>query len=146
MIHASEPNPLTKPIGYWLKLLDGLIESAFDGALAEQHVARRHWQALNVLASGPQDTPALDEALRPFWAEGAITIEQVVDDLQRRGWIEPCDGGFGLTPQGETARAAIAERVTGVRGQMMSGLEPDEYESTVNTLARMAGNLRTPLT
>lgn len=38
-----------RPIGYWLKHLDGLIEAAFSRTLAGQGVTRRHWQALKIL-------------------------------------------------------------------------------------------------
>jgi hypothetical protein len=38
-----------RPIGYWLKHLDGLIEAAFSRTLAGQGVTRRHWQALKTL-------------------------------------------------------------------------------------------------
>jgi len=41
------------PIGYWLKHLDGLIEAHFDRALTHHNLARRHWQALNMLSGGP---------------------------------------------------------------------------------------------
>jgi hypothetical protein len=31
-----------RPIGYWIKHLDGLIEAAFERTLAGQGVTRRH--------------------------------------------------------------------------------------------------------
>jgi hypothetical protein len=34
-----------RPIGWWLKHLDGLIEAAFDRALATER-PRRHWQTV----------------------------------------------------------------------------------------------------
>ncbi len=36
--------PERRPIGYWLKHLDGLIERAFEGALGTAGLTRRHWQ------------------------------------------------------------------------------------------------------
>jgi hypothetical protein len=42
-----------RPIGYWLKHLDGLIEAAVERALAGQGVTRRHGQALNTLQERP---------------------------------------------------------------------------------------------
>jgi hypothetical protein len=35
-----------RPIGWWLKHLDGLIEAAFDRALATERLSRRHWQTV----------------------------------------------------------------------------------------------------
>ena len=42
-----------RPIGYWLKHLDRLIEATFDRTLADVGLGRRHWQTLNTLAGGP---------------------------------------------------------------------------------------------
>jgi hypothetical protein len=42
-----------RPIGYWLKRLDGLIEQHFERTLAGEGVTRRQWQALNPCTSGP---------------------------------------------------------------------------------------------
>jgi hypothetical protein len=39
-----------RPIGYWLKHLDGLLEGAFDRTLAGQGVTRRHWAGAEHLA------------------------------------------------------------------------------------------------
>ena len=66
--------PTGYPIGYWLKRLDRAIEAALDATLAAYDLARRHWQTLNFLHEAPSDAAALAEALRPFWADGAITL------------------------------------------------------------------------
>jgi hypothetical protein len=44
---------MNKPIGYWLKTLDRLIDEYFDRAPADQGVQRRHWQILNILQASP---------------------------------------------------------------------------------------------
>ena len=59
-----------RPIGYWLKHLDRLIEQASERALAEEHLTRRHWQIMNVLRKSPLGPAALADALRPFWGPG----------------------------------------------------------------------------
>src|SRR5215813_2415405 len=55
-----------RPIGYWLKHLDRLIEDTFSRALAEQGLTRRHWQVLNTLAREPAGPAELTKALDPF--------------------------------------------------------------------------------
>ena len=134
-----------RPIGYWLKHLDGLIESTFDKALAEEGLSRRHWQIMNTLKSNPADTTALGEALMPFWKEGEVTLDQALHELIGRGWITRLDGGFyALTSSSDTAHAAVAERVAATRRSLMSGLAPKDYLATVRTLRRMAENLEAP--
>lgn len=41
-----------RPIGYWLKELDRLINERFDEDLAAGELSRRHWQMLHSLAEG----------------------------------------------------------------------------------------------
>ena len=55
-----------RPIGYWLKHLDRLIETTFSRTLAGQGLTRRHWQVLNTLAHGPASPADLTKALNPF--------------------------------------------------------------------------------
>lgn len=130
---------MNKPIGYWLKTLDRLIDENFDRALADQGVQRRHWQILNILQASPAPDAEIAAALGPFWAEGAITPGEVLDDLTRRGWItghEPRQ----LTQDGQAALDAIRER-TSLREKIMAGLTAEQYAQTVAVLEQMAANL-----
>ena len=131
-----------KPIGYWLKHLDRLIESAFDRSLAEHELSRRHWQILNTLENTAADEQDLAAALRPFWGEGGITLDEVTGELVRRGWIaRGNDGRYTLTPHGAAAHAAAAERTRAIRRLTLDGLTEPEYHTTVRVLRRMAENL-----
>ncbi|MFB9832252.1 MarR family winged helix-turn-helix transcriptional regulator [Actinoallomurus acaciae] len=131
--------PTDRPIGYWLKHLDGLIESTFDRALAGYALSRRHWQVMNALRDAPPT--GLRDALRPFWGEGVITLEEVVGDLAGRGWVTEDDGRYALTERGLAAHAAVAERVGETRRAVLDGLTEQDYVDTVRTLSRMAANL-----
>ncbi|GAA4514149.1 MarR family winged helix-turn-helix transcriptional regulator [Actinoallomurus oryzae] len=133
--------PADRPIGYWLKHLDGLIESASDRTLAGHALSRRHWQAMNALRDAPLTADALRDALRPFWGEGVITLEGVVGDLAGRGWIAGEDGRYALTERGRAAHAAVAERAGETRRAVLDGLTEQDYVATVRTLSRMAANL-----
>ncbi|MBP8537493.1 MarR family winged helix-turn-helix transcriptional regulator [Streptomyces sp. MK37H] len=132
-----------KPIGYWLKHLDALIDADFERALAGSGLARRHWQVLNCLAAGPRSADELAEALRPFWGEGAITLDEALEALRSRGWVTRAaeDGPYSLTPPGADGHAAVAERVGATRRRLMDGLTDEQYLETVRVLSRMAGNL-----
>lgn len=128
-----------KPIGYWLKTLDRLIDENFDRALAAEGVQRRHWQILNIVKTSPATDAEIATALGPFWTEGAITLDDVLADMTRRGWItgqEPRE----LTEGGEAALDAIRER-TNLREKIMAGLTVEQYTQTVAVLEQMAANL-----
>jgi len=131
-----------RPIGYWLKHLDRLIEQASERALAEEHLTRRHWQIMNVLRKSPLGPAALADALRPFWGPGAITLDLATSELAGRGWLTRDGAGqYALGPAGEAAHAAVQEKIYGIRAQFLMGLTEDDYLHTVLMLQRMAANL-----
>jgi DNA-binding MarR family transcriptional regulator len=134
--------PERKPIGYWLKELDRLIEAALDRLLASEAVTRRDWQVLNALEPAPAPRAAVVEQLRPFWGVEADDPDAVLDGLITRGWAlrDPADR-YALSPEGETARAALLERVKELRAAIADGVTPEDYTTTITTLSRMAANL-----
>nr|WP_202897401.1 MarR family transcriptional regulator [Actinopolymorpha pittospori] len=142
--------PADKPIGYWLKHLDRLVERRFEQALAGQGLVRRHWQVLATTKRAVAQGPAVNrqvvvDALVPFWGEGAVTVEEVLVDLVRRGWIaQDADGLYSLTPTGGAAHAAVAAEVDTVRALLCEGVSEEEYAQTIRILARMAHNLAGP--
>lgn len=62
---------MDRPIGFWLKLVDQLIDERFDTTLDEHGVTRRQWQMLNLLSRGAADQAALDAAVAPFLERAA---------------------------------------------------------------------------
>jgi DNA-binding MarR family transcriptional regulator len=133
---------MERPIGYWLKHLDRLIEAAAERTFAEEKLTRRHWQIMNVLRQSPQDAAGLTEAIRPFWGPGAITLDEVTSDLTRRGWLTLDDTGrYVLTSAGQARYAAVRKKVQGIRSASLAGLSEEDYLGTLQVLQRMAENL-----
>jgi hypothetical protein len=129
-----------KPIGYWLKHLDQLIEDNFERALADHGLVRRHWQVLNALRGSPATQEMIAEG--PFWTEDAVTPEEILGQLLQRGWIRQDDEGrYRLSPEGEAGHAAVAEQVATVRSALTRNVSREEYLAAVSTLRRMAENL-----
>src|SRR6266480_5445340 len=113
--------PTGYPIGYWIKRLDRAIDGALDATLAAEDLTRRHWQTMNFLHEGSSDEPGLAEALRPFWGQGAITLDEVLSDLERRTLVVNDGGRYALTAAGRATRAEIAEKVDTTRSQLVNG-------------------------
>jgi hypothetical protein len=131
-----------RPIGYWLKRLDGLLETGFEHALTQHGVGRRHWQMLNAIASGAHDRSTIAAALEPFWTDDAISLEDVLDVLTRSGWVEVTDDGdISLTGEGQRTHGAILADVSKVRGAVLAGFAPGEYQLVVEGLRRMCSNV-----
>lgn len=133
--------PAGYPIGYWLKRLDRAIDGALAATLAAEGLARRHWQTMNFLYAGPGDATAVAEALRPFWGQGGISLDEVLADLQRRTLLVNDEGRYALTDAGKATRAKLAEQVDVTRRRLVDGVAEQEYLATVQVLQRMVTNL-----
>jgi len=131
-----------RPIGYWLKHLDRLIEDTFSRTLAEQGLTRRHWQVLNTLAQDPASPAELTRALEPFLRDDQAGQAAVVADLIRRDWVSPGqDGRLRLTGHGRTAHQKTQGQVRRTRELMLHGIGGGEYTAAIDILSKMAANL-----
>jgi len=133
-MYMSDDN---KPIGWWLKQVDRLLEESFAGALAAEGVDRRQWQLLNaVAADGSADV------LTPFLPEQADR-DRAISALVGRGWVERRGDELALTAAGSSLRARLTVLVAAQRRRTTDGISDAEYVATVDVLKRMAGNLAT---
>jgi DNA-binding MarR family transcriptional regulator len=134
-----------RPIGYWLKHLDGLINENFERTLAGEGVDRRQWQALNTLHERPSTQAEIAETLKPFLVDDPGADRRVIDELTVRGWVRQGDGNLlELTPAGVRAHAALLERIQSTRQLLVRGVTQEEYLATIGVLRRMAENLERP--
>ena len=141
-----------RPIGFWLKLVDGLIDERFASTLEEHGVTRRQWQLLNVLSRGPATVEQLDAAVAPFLASGTPasddegarapeTSAEHLSELIESAWVDATPAGYELTERGRTAFDALSETVAKLREEMSEGLTQEQYAETVAALEKMARNL-----
>lgn len=133
--------PTDRPLGYWVKHLDTLLEESLDRVLARSGIRRRHWQVLNVLRNGPQTRAQVAEAMLAFWVAASVTQTDVVDDLVRRGWAEIDGDLYTLTADGEEAYSRLSLDVATLRAQVTDGFTAEEYAQVIDALSRMAANL-----
>ncbi|SMH28555.1 hypothetical protein SAMN06295885_0201 [Rathayibacter oskolensis] len=136
-----------RPIGYWLALVDRLIEERFALILEEHGVTRRQWQLLETLRRGPSPAAELDRVLAPFLrppseeepqGEGAVVH---LAELVESGWVAVEGELFSLTDRGAVATGRLEEVVGAERTAVMTGLTEEDYERTLVTLRLMAANL-----
>lgn len=135
-----------RPIGFWLKLVDRLIDEQFASTLEEHGVTRRQWQLLNVLASGPSTVEQLDVAVAPFLAPEtdeaiAETSAEHLTELIDSAWVAATAIGYELTERGAGALEKLSEVVAQQRTVMTQGITEDEYEAAVAALGTMARNM-----
>ena len=131
-----------RPIGFWLKLVDRLIDERFIETLEEHGITRRQWQLMNLLADKPSTTDELTEALGPFIPETDDEGPQApVEELVESGWVSSEDGNYTLTGTGRASLASLGEVVERTRAALAQGISDDEYDATLDVLERIARNL-----
>jgi hypothetical protein len=127
-----------RPIGFWLKLVDKLIDQRFEGVLEEHGVTRRQWQLLNVLERGPANLEQLDAAVSPFLDDDGESSAEHLEELVGSGWVAP---GYSITEAGSAAMEGLGHAVGEMRAGMTEGIAEADYATTLAVLERMARNL-----
>lgn len=131
-----------RPIGFWLRLVDTLIDEQFAGLLEEHGVTRRQWQLMNVLAEGPASREQLDAAVAPFLDATADESSVAhLAELVDSGWVAGDEAGYEVTEQGATAFDGLQEAVARTRARTAEGISEDDYATTLEVLEQMARNL-----
>ncbi len=138
-----------RPIGFWLKLVDRLIDDGFARTLEEHGVTRRQWQLLNILDTDAATGEQLSAAIRPFLQGDAAateagepaTAEENLEELMESDWVVLEGGYYALTERGRTLFEKLRVVVAGMREQASEGVSESDYETTLATLERMATNL-----
>ena len=130
-----------RPIGYWLKKLDRLIDTQFELQLSTARLSRRQWQLLNLLENNPRSVPELEAELEPFLQRVAQELSDALAGLVTRGWAESRDNIVNLTETGRAQFEIVKATAAEVRQTLMRGIPPEEYRTTIDVLARMAANL-----
>jgi DNA-binding MarR family transcriptional regulator len=130
-----------RPIGYWLKKLDRLIDEQFEQQLGEAGLSRRQWQVINLLEGDPRSVPELQSELEPFLQEDPDDLTDALSGLVTRGWVASQENIVNLTETGQAQLKLIKAKVAELRQASMAGISPEEYQTTIDVLARMASNL-----
>ncbi|MCC3284040.1 MarR family winged helix-turn-helix transcriptional regulator [Arthrobacter caoxuetaonis] len=131
-----------RPIGFWLKLVDQLVDEQFGASFEEHGVTRLQWQMMNVLTSGPVTEKELADQLRPFFPPVETgTSAELIEELADSGWVEVNDGTYALTDLGTRSLENLRGAVERIREQLTSEVSEEEYAALVTVLQRMASNL-----
>jgi hypothetical protein len=132
--HNDSPDSADgRPLGYWLRVVDGLLDREFAAALDAEGISRRDWMALNVL-SGDIDAPEVRERL--------IRRGKRLRGLEERGWVqEHGDGTWSLTDLGRAERERVGAIVDGIRSRVTGAVGDDAYAAMTASLEAIAREL-----
>ena len=132
----------SRPIGYWLKLADRLIDERFARTLTDFVVSRQQWEILNVLSPGPSTLLNLNLALDPFLdSDVRESVADHIAELIDRGWVDVAFEYYELTGKGASKHAELHRLVAKNRTAALDGIADDELEMTVQVLEKVAKNL-----
>ncbi|MCQ1950734.1 MULTISPECIES: MarR family winged helix-turn-helix transcriptional regulator [Arthrobacter] len=131
-----------RPIGFWLKLVDQLVDDQFGASFEEHGVTRRQWQMMNLLVEGPATQKELSDGLRPFFpAVETGTSAELIEELRESGWVLLEDGQYQLTDLGSRSLENLRGAVDRIRQLMTDNITEEEYTALLAVLQRMASNL-----
>ncbi len=130
-----------RPIGYWLKTLDRLIDGQFESRLGDAGLSRRQWQILNLLYDGARSMPELQDELEPFLHDAPDELDDAVTGLLSRGWADAQNAVISLSQTGEAQFGLVTANIAELRQDLAAGISPEEYRATVDVLVRMVANL-----
>jgi hypothetical protein len=132
----------TRPIGFWLRLVDQLINEQFESALADFSVSRQQWEILNVLSPGPSTLTRLNHELEPFLETvGSKSATEQLAGLISRGWVDVAFEYYELTGAGAVEHAEMHRLVAKKRTAAIAELDEGDYAITVRSLEQVARTL-----
>ena len=130
-----------RPIGYWLKKLDRLIDGQFERQLGDAGLSRRQWQILNLLQGGARSMPELQAELEPFLQDAPDELDDATTGLLSRGWADSQNAVISLSETGEAQFGLVTANIAELRQVLAAGISAAEYQATIDVLIRMVVNL-----
>lgn len=140
-VDAMTEPPTARPIGFWVKLVDRLLDERLAQTLAPHQLDRRRWQVLNLLDRAPRTLTDLARELDPFVHDDLDALHAAVDALVDRGLVDRSGEQLTLSDAGRSALRRAHDDVAADRRVVTRGLDLDAYTATVASLEAMARNL-----
>lgn len=117
----------TRPLGYWLRAIDTLLDREFAAAFESEDASRRDWMLLSVIAGD-----------KPGRADRLARKSKRLRMLEDRGWVARTDDGWELTDEGREAKERLGSIVDGIRARVSGAVSPDDYATTMASLETIA--------
>jgi hypothetical protein len=140
-----------QPIGYWVKLVDHLIDGLFATTLEEHGITRRQWQLLNVLTQRPAGVEQLDIDIAPYLSPANAAVPpgpgthtsslESLTELVESDWLSTDGTLYELTERGRAVVDRLTVVVADERTRATVGVAPEQYEAAIAVLETMAHNL-----
>ena len=131
-----------RPVDFWLRLLDRLINEHFGKALDEHGITRQQWEVVNLLSREPASQDELAEALARFHRDvQPTTLTEELSELEDSGWLMRREQEYELTELGQTSYRRLEPVLRATDEEIGRGISREDYAATLEVLERMAINL-----
>ena len=130
-----------RPLGYWVKTLDRLIDEQFERAAESTGLSPGEWRVLSRLSIGAEQTETVEESLASL-TDRDRTVTDTLAALVKAGLVEQRAQEHRLSNDGyvraDQVEQAAMERI---REQLGDELDDERYDALLDTLERMAKTL-----
>lgn len=128
------------PIGYWIRLVDQLLNEGIDRIHAAYNLTRSQWQILNTIF----EQSAIEEVellaiMKPFM--DSSKVKEIINQFKAKGLIINTGNLISLSDKGKIQHANCFERQKEFRQQAMKDIPREDCQHTVQTLQRIVDNL-----
>ncbi|HEU4545248.1 MAG TPA: GyrI-like domain-containing protein [Microlunatus sp.] len=132
-----------RPLEFWLRLVDDLLNERIDSALEEHGVTRRQWAMINVLTASTASRADLDVAVARFFPppDRTSSTEEELSELVESGWIAQENGFYELSERGRVVHNRLEAAWARRDHELMSGISAAELSQVIDLLERLARNL-----
>lgn len=137
-----DPGPLPGLLGYRLRLAQQAVFRDFQGSVGELGISPGRAGMLLLVDANPGLSQS--RLARAIGLDRS-TLVPILDDLERRGWLERRPGadrrsnGLALTASGRRFLASLRRRVEAHEQRVAARLSEREREQLLALLARVAG-------
>ncbi len=127
-----------RPLGYWVKTLDRLIDEQFERAAESTGLSTGEWRVLNRLSVGAEQTETVEESLAPLTNRDR-TVTDTLAALVRAGLVEQRAQEHRLSNEGYVRADQVEEAaMERIHAQLDGDLDEQQYDALLATLERMA--------
>jgi DNA-binding MarR family transcriptional regulator len=132
-----------RPLDFWLRLVDKLLNESYAAALEEHGLTRRQWVMINILSSGPTAAAELDTVLTTFLPppERSSSSQEELAELLDSGWLSDQDGTYALTERGRLVHQRLEAAWSRRNDELLHGISAGEVAHLIALLERLAHNL-----
>jgi len=129
-----------RPIGFWIKAADKVLDQTIDRLHVEEGFTRRRWQIFNTIAQyGSISITGLSSGLSAMLASEDVQLE--LDALTEQGVLNRLGDVLSISRNGLEVHHRLVASQEALRKKAMRGISDEDYRAALRCLSTIVGNL-----